>query len=467
MSSPLSAGDFEAGVLKGLDAAAGGMTLLAAVSGGADSVAMLVALSRLRGTLGFGLRVAHVEHGIRPAGESRGDARAVEDLCAGLGLPCRVLTIPRGAVARYALCRGAGVEAAARRFRYRLLRNEAARGGAGAIVTAHTGDDALELALMRLLRGSGPAGLRRMPRRRDFPGLPGGPGGIVILRPLLSLSRADVEAYLTGQGIPWRNDTTNTDERFLRNRIRRGLVPLLNEKFPGWKGGLRALGDTQALAADFIEAEARRRLVWTWADRAGGGRELRCPADLFWAEAPILREEALFRGLGMFGGRGRAPALKRRTLRRFASGELKNLDLGFCVLALGGTPPRVTIFRKKPAFEAGFSLLIKEPGVYKLGYGDDYKSDIGETAFLRVSGQGEFLSAGGGFFAALPFALRPARREDVIPRGAGPGAVYAVQDAAGVAAIIARYHGGAVILRRREFRSGGELFFCDIGGIDV
>ncbi|MDR2136520.1 MAG: tRNA lysidine(34) synthetase TilS, partial [Treponema sp.] len=207
-------GAFEAGLLKGLDGLAGGMTLLAAVSGGADSSAMLVALSRLREAGGFALRVAHVEHGIRPAEESRGDARAVEALCAGLGLPCRVLSVPGGAVARYALRRGTGIEAAARRFRYRLLRKEALRCGAGAIVTAHTGDDALELCLMRILRGSGPAGLRRMPFHREFFEFPGefsesrgefsesptGAGKLVLLRPLLAFSRADVEAYLAAQG---------------------------------------------------------------------------------------------------------------------------------------------------------------------------------------------------------------------------------------------------------------------------
>ncbi|MDR2178523.1 MAG: tRNA lysidine(34) synthetase TilS [Treponema sp.] len=526
----MKAGDFEAGVLKGLGDLAGGMTLLAAVSGGADSSAMLAALSRLREAGGFALRVAHVEHGIRPAGESRGDARAVKALCAGLGLPCRVLIIPRGAVARYALRRGTGIEAAARRFRYRLLREEAARHGAGAIVTAHTGDDALELCLMRILRGSGPAGLRRMPfrreffeSRRDFRESTARPGRLVLLRPLLAFSRADVEAYLMTRGISWRDDATNADERFLRNRIRHSLAPLLNEKFPGWKRGLEALGATQALAADFIEAEARRRLVWSWTDPrrpetssgrgegfpGGGdfssGGELRCPAERFWGEAPILREEALFQGIGMFTSRngGRAIAVKRRNLRRFAAGELANLDIGPCVIAVKGTPPSgyIVIFQRKPAVEAGFSLLIKEPGLYKLGYGCNFKSTIGGTALLRVSGRGEFLSGRGageqrGFFALLPFVLRPARNGDVIPdagkrftlkdsapggnaaplnpvpgfrerRGFGNGVVYAVQDAAGLAALIARYPGGAVIPCRREIPPCGELFFCDIGGVDV
>jgi hypothetical protein len=118
--------------------------------------------------------------------------------------------------------------------------------------------------------------------------------------------------------------------------------------------------------------------------------------------------------------------------------------------------------------------LIKEPGLYKLGYGNNYKYHTGGTALLRVFGRGEAPPARGtgerrGFFTALPFVLRPARTDDIIPRGQVPanGAVYAVQDAAGPAALIAPYPGGAVILRRREFPPCRELFFCDIGGIDA
>jgi tRNA(Ile)-lysidine synthase len=485
----MSPDTFEAAVSRGLGVLPKEITLLAAVSGGADSTAMLAALSRLRKTMGFTLRVAHVEHGIRPPDESRGDARAVRALCAALDLPCRVLSIPPGKVADYGRRRGTGLEAAARHYRYRLLRKEARRCGAGAIVTAHTGDDALELCLMRILRGSGPGGLRRMPPSRDFFGSPPGTGGLTILRPLLSLYRADVESYLGGRGIPWRNDTTNTDERYLRNRIRRTLVPLLDKHFSGWKGGLESLGETQSLAADFIDAEARRCIVWEWADRGEGssphrnrGKELRCPADVFWGAAPIIREEALFRALDMMG-LPRTASVKRRNLRRFARGDRGDPDLGFCRIARTGAGQGgyVSVIRRNGASERGFSLLIKGPGLYKL----KWDAGPGSGGELRVSGGPPVIpwSAGGpgegrGFFAVLPVVIRAARGDDsVVWKGkritlkdlavgaAGPHPVVVAQDAAGPAALIRFSPRG--ILWRREFQPTGELFLCDIGGSDV
>jgi tRNA(Ile)-lysidine synthase len=328
---------------------------------------------------------------------------------------------------------------------------------------------------MRILRGSGPGGLRAMPSRRPFFDSPSGP--VLLLRPLLAFSRADVEAYLNGLGIPWRDDATNGDERFLRNRIRLSLTPLLNEKFPGWRRGLAALGETQALAADFIEGEARR-LGW---DRAGtrraaggSGRELRCPADCFWAQPPILREEALFQGIGLFAGPGRTPALKRRNLRRFAAGELGTLDLGFCIIARKEEPPPgfIVICRRKPEGEAGFSLLIKGPGLYNLVYGADRRRDREKPVVLRVCGGEPSSRETGerrGFFATLPLVIRPARPGDVIPPGADPGrgVVYVAQDARGLVALIAPCPGGAALRVRRELQPGGGLFFCDIGGIDA
>ncbi|MDR3248961.1 MAG: tRNA lysidine(34) synthetase TilS [Treponema sp.] len=456
--------NFEAAVLKGLGPLPPGTILLAAVSGGADSTAMLVALSRLRATEGFTLRVAHVDHGIRPAEESRGDAAAVESLCVGLGLPCRVLRIAPGRVAKYG--RGMGIEAAARHFRYRLLRQEALRCGAASLVVAHTRDDALELGLMRVLRGAGPAGLARMPSSRNISGLP-------ILRPLLNLSRGDVEDYLTRQNIPWRSDATNKDEHYLRNHVRATLVPLLEAQFPGWKQGLEALGDTQSLTAAFIAEEARRRVVWE-----DHGALLRTGAENFFAQPLIIREEALFQALNTRHWGASAP---RRNLRHFAAGDLGDVDLGFSRITRTwkGEGAYVTVSPRKEAVEAGFSLLIKEPGLYKL------ESGVGEIVAIRVIRSGFAPLEGGegpGFYATLPLLLRFAQADDVIALRGGrrkAGAlfgngddvvVYAAQDMTGLAAFVGVRSGGAVILRQRErgeAAPNGEWFFCNIGGIDA
>jgi hypothetical protein len=166
-------------------------------------------------------------------------------------------------------------------------------------------------------------------------------------------------------------------------------------------------------------------------------------------------------------------SVSRRSLRRFAGGELRDLDLGFCGIAVidTGEGPSISIFRQKRAVEAGFSLLIKEPGLYKL------ESCIGVTMALTVSSGGLVSPAGetGGFFVGLPFVLRSARADDALIREQGTfgpaelasdAAACTVQDAAGVAAFIGLRSGGVVILRR-EIVLNEKLFYCDIGGIDA
>ena len=253
---------------------------LAAVSGGADSAAMLAALARLRGEAHFSLCCAHVNHGLRSPEESAGDAAAVRSLCKSLKVPCRVVSFPPGKIAAFAAQQGTGIEAAARIFRMSALRREAQRFGADYILTAHTHDDLLETLLMRVLRGAGPAGLSPMPPVRGL-----------MLRPLLAVARQDVLAYLAQRDIPYRTDSTNADIRFLRNRIRHKLVPLLDEFFPSWRSSLRALAETQDLSAQFLAAEAQQRLPWTSA--AG---KLFVPEADFFAAPQILREEAVFAG---------------------------------------------------------------------------------------------------------------------------------------------------------------------------
>ncbi len=193
-----------------------GERLLLAVSGGPDSVALLFLLRALAPELGLSLAVAHLDHGLRGK-DSVADARWVEALAARLGLPCAV-GAARGRK------RGGSVEAAAREARYGFLVRTAARMGIRKIVLGHQADDLAETVLMRLLRGCGPEGLIGM---RPVSAR----SGRLLVRPLLPFRRRELLDFLRFRSIPYRRDATNRDTRFLRNRVRRVLLPYLERRY--------------------------------------------------------------------------------------------------------------------------------------------------------------------------------------------------------------------------------------------
>ena len=339
---------FEDAVAAAIQSCPHGTIFLTAVSGGADSMAMLAALCAVAQK--DSLYCLHVDHGLRPPEESRGDAEFVRDFCEKQGINCRIESVPPGKIASLARRKGSGVEAAARFFRRKALFREAARLGDNVkILTAHTKDDMLETTLMRVLRGAGPAGLAAMPVHRGR-----------LLRPLLSMTRADVIGYLTEKNIPWREDSTNTDEKFLRNRIRHQLIPLLNESFSSWKTGLAAMAETQSLTATFIGDEARQCVKWEISSRFPDPSII-TNEENFFCQPEIIREEALFQGIDLLGcaqREERAFAAKRSVIRRFCAGLVKAADLGpLRVRREGGKISLVSA--RKPCFESGFSLLIK------------------------------------------------------------------------------------------------------------
>jgi tRNA(Ile)-lysidine synthase len=346
-----------------------GAVLLAALSGGADSTAMAAALGALRKrAAGFFVHAVHVNHGIRSAEECSADAEAVSALCASLDIPLTVATVPPGRIAAYARRYGTGIEAGARRFRLNALKEEARKLGAAGILLAHTADDRLENIIMAFLRGSGPSGLGSLSACAVQTN-----GSFPVLRPLLSRTRKDVLEYLEARNISYRSDASNRDERFFRNRVRLRLIPLLDGFFPHWREPLKRLGETQAMTAAFMAVEAAERLSWS-----GAGTSLSLPAEKFFSQPEIIREEALFQALdrlafrvqhntGDSGDDLRKP--RRDVLRSFARGILKSADLGRYRLMYSGDgiTPHITLqWKEKPLYERGFSVLIKSPGIYKL-----------------------------------------------------------------------------------------------------
>jgi tRNA(Ile)-lysidine synthase len=223
-----------------------GETLVVALSGGADSVALTDALAALQRRRGFQLVAAHLDHGLRPA--SAEDAAFCHELCASLGVPLRAGS---GRVRARAQEEKGGLEQAARRERYSFLRRVKDDQGAVAIAVAHTQDDQAETLLLRLLRGSGPSGLASM---RLVTG--------DVLRPLLAVSRRDVVAYLGERGLRWREDETNADPAYARNRVRHELLPYLESRFnPRVREALARTADLVAEEASYMRGVAERALA--------------------------------------------------------------------------------------------------------------------------------------------------------------------------------------------------------------
>jgi tRNA(Ile)-lysidine synthase len=210
---------------------AAGAGLAAAVSGGADSLALLHGLRTLAGPRGWRLAVVTVDHGLRSG--SAADAAFVADHAKALGLDAGVETLAAADLARH---RRAGPEGAARAARYEALWRAAGELGCDWLATGHTLDDQAETVLLQLLRGAGPDGLAGMPVR-----------GGRLLRPLLGVRRADTRRCCAAIGVDWREDPTNAEPGPLRNRVRQRLLPLLEELRPG---ATVALARTAALAAD-------------------------------------------------------------------------------------------------------------------------------------------------------------------------------------------------------------------------
>jgi tRNA(Ile)-lysidine synthase len=196
---------------------------VAAVSGGADSCAMLIALHLLK----VPLIVAHLDHGLRP--ESRDDARYVADLALALDLPCECARVD---VAAVAAARKIGLEDAGRRSRYAFLEQIRVRHGAQWIATAHHLDDLCEDMLLRLIRGSGWPALGGMPARDD---------GRRLLRPLLQTPQRTLRAMLRALGLSWREDAGNQSRAARRNRIRQDLLPLIRRENPSFDQAVRRL----------------------------------------------------------------------------------------------------------------------------------------------------------------------------------------------------------------------------------
>jgi tRNA(Ile)-lysidine synthase len=306
-----------------------GDRVVVAVSGGADSMALLFALHALSADLRCALAVAHLDHGLRAS--STADARFVEEQAASLGLP---MMSERCDVRAEAAARRQGIEEAARGVRRAFLTRVAAEWGASRIALGHTADDQAETVLFRLARGTGWDGLCGMT-----------PVSGPIIRPLLFLTRGEVRQFAADQRLPWREDETNHDVSFARNRIRERVLPELAAINPDVVRSVARFAD---VAGEMREVE-RYVVGRLWDDvcegedsgslRLARARVVALPPSV---QSVVLRE-ALLRARGDLRGIGRSHI---EAARRLAGGDAERGELHLPRL-------RLLVSRTSIAFLAG------------------------------------------------------------------------------------------------------------------
>jgi tRNA(Ile)-lysidine synthase len=344
------------------DLLATGDTVLVAVSGGPDSVALLAALHELRAAFGIAVVAGHLDHGLRGA-ESAADRACVEHLATELGVALRTATVRLP---------GGNLEAEARRARYAFLERAAAELGATKIATGHTLDDQAETVLLRLLRGAGRRGLGGIPPRRGH-----------VIRPLILCDRVQVRHFLVERGLAWRVDRSNFDYGFERTRVRAGYLPALArelnprlartlgrladllreedtllDRMAAMAAGRRPSVDLAVLRA--LEPPLARRAVRHWWRRHGSGRRL----GLAHTEA-VLALARREQGGGEVGVPGGAVVREGAALRfrpaadggepapapyalRLAPGETLTLPGGWRLRLAEHVPPTLTIRSRRP-----------------------------------------------------------------------------------------------------------------------
>ncbi|HEV8673671.1 MAG TPA: tRNA lysidine(34) synthetase TilS [Methylomirabilota bacterium] len=391
-----------------------GERVLVGVSGGADSVALLHALTRLAPEYGLDLTVCHVHHGLRP--EADRDAALVSDLGARLGCPVlieRVRVTPRP---------GRSPEAVARVARYAALDRAARATGATRIALGHTADDQAETVLMRLLQGAGPRGLAGIPVRRGR-----------LIRPLLEVDRAAIVAYLHAHRVGWVEDATNQDQKLLRNRIRHELLPLLAAHgWPRIRVALRRTARASREAVEALDALLAPRLAALV--RPGPGGSALALAGLH--DLPPGARKALLRlALGMAAGARARASLRAPHLDQLAA--LVTAPVGARVRLPEGLVverARDALWVGRPAAVAG-PMPLAVPGETRLstlGVRLVVERGTPDPAGVPASPWEAWFDASA---LAAPLVLRPPRPGDrVVPFGSDrPVRVARLLAAAGVA----------------------------------
>ncbi len=312
-----------------------GETVLVAVSGGADSLALLYGLHALRPQLNCQFHVAHLNHCLRPDADV--DVDFVQRHASLLDLPC---TVRRAEVACLAKQWRLSVETAGRKARYQFYEDVCREIGATKVALGHHQDDTAETVLMNLIRGSGAVGLKGIAPVRD----------IKIIRPLIGFTREQIEAFLTSIGVNPQHDSTNTDKRYLRNRIRHELIPILESDYnPNIRTGLNRTADVLGAESEYLDTIAQAAFEACRIPNTNEAVE----------QNSVILDRAKFREYHI--------ALQRRMLRQSISeilGDTSDLYFVHCEAMLnlieGNTPNAVLALPNGLRFQRVYQHLIFE-----------------------------------------------------------------------------------------------------------
>jgi len=282
--------------------------VLAAVSGGSDSTALLDLLHRWRTEDGgFTLEAGHFDHQLRP--EAQAEQTRVEKLCAGLSVPCRVGSHD---VARWAKRRRMAVHSAARELRYRFLVKTVSkislplRSGRRLVATGHQQDDQAETVLMKLFSGSGVEGLAGIRSEQRWESK----SAVSIIRPLLSFNRAELQEYCRMRGLSWINDQSNLDPRYPRSVIRNGLLPVIEQLMgPRSVEAIARSAELLTGAAELIELEVAG--AWERTVRGNNTHEVVLDYQVYISYLSVLRTALLQRVFRWLAGTARRVSLAR------------------------------------------------------------------------------------------------------------------------------------------------------------
>ncbi len=387
--------------------------LAVAVSGGADSISLLTSLFHIVPP-SVRLLAVTVNHNLREEAETAGDAAFVEDYCASLGIACSRYDIPRGQILEEGKKKGLSIEEAARNARYSCFESFMTENSVDYLCLAHTRNDQLETVLMRFLSAGSLESLSGIAMRRGR-----------YIRPLLSVTRTDIERYLKEQGISYRSDSTNADNAFLRNRIRNVLVPVLDNQFSGWSKAVLSLSSKMREDAAFVEQERDR--AWERCScRLHDGRVLIDEAS-FRKESKSIRVRLLFKAadaLFRAWGSGEAGRIPYAFFSRVADGNLSRLHVSSGVRLRVEDGMIVLERNLKEASEHGFCLIVKGEGLYQLAsFALSVRTyESGESGGILL----EFQGRGAGFDACLvlpdlsfPFLIRNRQPGDRIRASGG------------------------------------------------